>query len=81
MSQDDEAMGVDDAARSAPVVAGPRFEELKRSFVSALRACVEPPTAQVRGKVFVYVGDAFVVPPATRVRAFAGVYVSRLTCD
>ena len=58
----DHGMDVDDAAPQ-PATGGPRFVELKRSFVNALKACVEPPTAQVRGSL----GDV------ARVRALASV--------
>lgn len=58
----DHGMDVDDAAPQ-PATGGPRFVELKRSFVNALKACVEPPTAQVRGSL----GDV------ARARALASV--------
>jgi hypothetical protein len=58
MSQEEDAktsgammMSTDDVAeepRIAPSIEGPRYAELKESFANALRACVEPPTAQVR---------------------------------
>lgn len=58
MSQEEDAnandattmMSTDDAEepRVAATIEGPRYAELKESFANALRACVEPPTAQVR---------------------------------
>lgn len=58
MSQEEEAnandamkmMSTDDVEepRVAAAIEGPRYAELKESFANALRACVEPPTAQVR---------------------------------